>query len=152
MTNGKKWYEHEKRELIELYQLGYTFYEIAVKMDRSRFAVQSEMRLLRLQGRVGYRTIESEAAANKRWLSFEPQPVTRPSDEGAEQAESKAITTEDQMTDINQNDCPDNIREAMTAKTARTNTIFNEILENKYIRPNLYILNRLKSLDTVVSE
>jgi hypothetical protein len=29
-----------------------------------------------------------------------------------------------------QNDCPDSIREAMTAKSARTNTIFNEILEN----------------------
>jgi hypothetical protein len=29
-----------------------------------------------------------------------------------------------------QNDCPDGIREAMTAKSARTNTIFNEILEN----------------------
>ena len=28
------------------------------------------------------------------------------------------------------NDCPDSIREAMTAKSARTNTIFNEILEN----------------------
>jgi hypothetical protein len=29
-----------------------------------------------------------------------------------------------------QNDCPDSIRDAMTAKSARTNTIFNEILEN----------------------
>ena len=87
MTNGKKWSENDKKKLIVLYQLGYTFYEIAVKMDRSRFSVESEMKLLRLQGRVGYRTIESEAAANKRWLSFEPKPVTRPSDEGAEQAE-----------------------------------------------------------------
>ena len=103
-----------------MYQLGYTFPEIAVKMDRSRFAVESKMKLLRLQGRAGYRTIESEAAANKRWLSFEPKPVefedNGPSDEGAEQAERaerKAITTEDQMTD----------------KATRTNT-FNEILEN----------------------
>ena len=120
----KKWYENDKRKLIELYQLGYTFPEIAVKMNRSRFAVESEMHLLHLQGRVGYRTSESEAAANERGL-FKPQPVEfennvvtrRPSDEGAEQAEraeSKAITTEDQMT----------------AKSARTNTIFNEILEN----------------------
>ena len=74
MTNGKKWSENDKKKLIELYQLGYTFYEIAVKMDRSRFAVQSEMKLLRLQGRVGYRTSESEAAANERGL-FKPQPV-----------------------------------------------------------------------------
>ena len=121
----KKWYENDKLKLIQLYKLGYTFPEIAVKMDRSRFAVESEMRLLRRQGRVGYRTIESEAAANERWLSFKPQPVEfdnnvvmrRPSDEGAEQAERaerKAITTEDQMTD----------------KATRTNTIFNEILEN----------------------
>ena len=29
-----------------------------------------------------------------------------------------------------QDDCPDNIRDAMTAKSARANTIFNEILEN----------------------
>ena len=57
-----------------MYQLGYTFYEIAVKMDRSRFAVESAMKLLRLQGRVGYRTSESEAAANERGL-FKPQPV-----------------------------------------------------------------------------
>lgn len=121
----KKWYENDKRKLIELYQLGYTFPEIAVKMDRSRFAVESEMHLLHRQGRVGYRTSESEAAANKRGLFiFKPKPVefednvvmVRPSDEGAEQAEqaeSKAITTEDQMTD----------------KATRTNT-FNEILEN----------------------
>ena len=119
----KKWYENDKRKLIELYQLGYTFPEIGVKMNRSRFSVESEMHLLRLQGRVGYRTSESEAAANGLGL-FKPQPVefednvvmTRPSDEGAEQAEraeSKAITAEGQMTD----------------KATRTNT-FNEILEN----------------------
>ena len=90
----KKWYENDKRKLIELYQLGYTFPEIAVKMDRTRFAVESEMHLLRRQGRVGYRTSESEAAANERWLfkhqrlDFKDNVVmTRPSDEGAEQAE-----------------------------------------------------------------
>ena len=121
MTNGKKWNESDKKRLIELYQLGYTFPEIGVKMNRSRFAVESEAHLLRRQGRVGYRT--SEAAANERGL-FKPQPVEfednvvmrRPYDEGAEQAERaerKAITTEDQMTD----------------KATRT-TIFNEILEN----------------------
>ena len=120
----KKWYENDKRKLIELYQLGYTFPEIGVQMKRTRFAVESEAHLLRRQGRVGYRTSESEAAANERGL-FKPQPVEfedngvmiRPSDEGAEQAERaerKAITTEDQMTD----------------KATRTNTIFNEILEN----------------------
>ena len=109
----KKWNENDKRKLIGLYQLGYTFYEIGVKMDRSRFAVESEAHLLRRQWRVGYRTSESEAAAHERVLSFKHQPVEfennvvtrRPSDEGA---------TEDQMTD----------------KATRTNTIFNEILEN----------------------
>jgi hypothetical protein len=224
----KKWYENDKRKLIELYQLGYTFPEIGVKMNRSRFAVESEMHLLRRQGRVGYRTSESKALANQNGL-FKLQPVefedngvmVRPSDEEAEQAdgvERKTITTENQMIDINfsdlksintylfmlivknaagyyaqrtksqivtifgknfwiceskkqtspdkckecylnsfcnsslkvnsrpnseswcafdakhiikyQNDCPDSIREAMTAKTARTNSVFNEILEN----------------------
>ena len=219
----KKWNENEKRKLIELYQLGYTFPEISVKMDRSRFAVESEMHLLRRAGRVSYRTSESMALANQNGL-FKPQPVEFEDNvvdeeaEQAERAERKAITTEDQMTDINfsdlnsvntdifriivkcaagyyaqrtksqgvtifgknfwiceakkqtfpdkckecylnplcnssrvgnarnntkswcafdakhiikyQNDCPESIREAMTAKSARTNTIFNEILEN----------------------
>ena len=102
----KKWYENDKRKLIELYQLGYTFPEIGVKMNRSRFAVESEMHLLRLKGRVGYRTSESEAAANERGL-FKPQPVEFEDnvvDEEAEQAER--------------------------AERKATNTIFNEILEN----------------------
>jgi len=238
MKTVKKWYESDKRKLIELYQLGYTFPEIGVKMDRTRFAVESEAHLLRRQGRVGYRT--SEAAANERGLSFKPQPVEfedngvmiRPSEEEAEQAERaerKAITTQtpmrnyylDDLKNVNtdlfmiivkcaagyyaqrtksqivtifgknfwiceakkqtfpdkceecylhdlchssrglnshqdrlswcafdakhiikyQNDCPDlirdeiikyqdSIREAMTDKATRTNTIFNEILEN----------------------
>ena len=95
----EKWNENDKRKLIELYQLGYTFPEIAVKMDRSRFAVQAKMQLLRLQGRAGYRTSKSEAAANERWL-FKPQPV---------EFENNVV---------------------MTDKATRTNTIFNEILEN----------------------
>ena len=95
----KKWSENDKKKLIELYQLGYTLPEIAVKMDRSRFAVQSEMQSLRLQGRVGYITSESEAAANERGL-FKPHPV----------------------------EFEDNV--VMTDKATRTNTIFNEILEN----------------------
>ena len=97
MTNGKKWYENDKRKLIELYQLGYTFPEIAVKMDRSRFAVQTKMQLLRLQGRVGYRTSGL----------FKPQPV-----------------------EFENNVVIDSIRDEMTDKATRTNTIFNEILEN----------------------
>ena len=115
----KKWNENDKLKLIELYQLGYTFPEISVKIDRSRFAVESEMRLLRLQGRVNYRTSESKALANQNGL-FKPQPVEFEDNvvdeeaEQAERAERKAITTEDQMTD----------------KATRTNTIFNEILEN----------------------
>ena len=229
MKTIKKWNESDKRKLIELYQLGYTFPEIGVKMDRSRFAVESEAHLLRRQGRVGYRTSESEAAASERGL-FKPDPVkfddngvmvrlpANDEAEQAERAERKAITTQTQMSNyylddlknVNtdlfmiivkcaagyyaqrtksqivsifgknfwiceaknktlptkckecylnnfcnssrvgnardntkswcafdskhiikyQNDCPDSIRDAMTAKTERTNTIFNEILEN----------------------
>ena len=229
MKTVKKWNESDKKRLIELYQLGYTFPEIGVKINRSRFAVQSELHLLRRAGRVSYRTSESKALANQNGL-FEPQPgyfedngiKVRLSDsdeqsEQAERAERKAITTENQMMDINfsdlksintdlfmiivkcaagyyaqrtksqivtifgknfwiceakkpapykceecylnhlcnsssvgnarenieswcafdakhiikyQNDCPDSIRDEMTDKSARTNTIFNEILEN----------------------
>ena len=224
----KKWYENDKRKLMELYRLGYTFPEIGVKMDRSRFAVESEMHLLRRQGRVGYRKSDSEAAAAEKKLfsSKNDENWERKckaiekldnylgnTNEEAKKAERKAITTENKMIDINfsdlksvntylfmiivkyvagyraqrtksqivtifgknfwiceakkqtlpdkceecylnsfcnsilkaagswcafdskhvikyQNDCPDSIREAMTAKSARTNTIFNEILEN----------------------
>ena len=213
MTQEKSWSKKDQQRLIELYQLGDTFPEIGVKMDRTRVAVASELHLLRRQGRVGYRTSESEAAANERGL-FKPQPV----EFEAERVERKAITTENQMTDINfsdlkgintflfvlivknaagyyaqrtksqivtifgknfwiceskkqtfpdkckecylnsfcnsslkvnsrpnaeswcafdakhiikyQNDCPDSIRDEMTARWPRTNTIFNEILEN----------------------
>ena len=119
MKTVKRWYENDKLKLIELYLLGYTFPEISVKMDRSRFAVESEMHLLRRAGRVSYRTSESMALANQNGL-FKPQPVEFEDNvvdeeaEQAERAERKAITTEDQMTD----------------KATRTNTIFNEILEN----------------------
>lgn len=228
MKTITKWNESDKKRLIELYQLGYTLPEIGVKINRSRFAVESEMHLLRRQGRVGYRTSESKAAANERGL-FKLDPVefedngvmVRPSEEEAEQAERaerKAITTENQMTNINfsdlfsvntdifriivkcaagyyaqrtksqivsvfgknfwiceakkqtfpdkckecylnplcnsssvgnarenagswcafdakhiikyLNDCPDRIRDEMTDKATRANTIFNEILEN----------------------
>jgi hypothetical protein len=99
MKTIKKWNESNKKKLIELYQLGYTFPEIGVKMNLSRFVVEAEMHLLRLQGRVGYRTSESEAAANERGL-FKPQPVEFEDNvvdeeaEQAERAERKAITTE----------------------------------------------------------
>ena len=227
MKTIKKWNESDKKRLIELYQLGYTFPEIGVKMNRSRFAVESEMHLLRRAGRVSYRTSEGKALANQNGL-FKPDSVefedngvmVRPSEEEAEQAERaerKVITTENQMgnyylddlkninTDLfmiivkcaagyyaqrtkNQivtifgknfciceaarsaqykceecylnhlcnssrvgnarnntkswcafdalhviqylNDCPDSIRDEMTDKATRANTIFNEILEN----------------------
>lgn len=231
----KKWYENDKRKLIELYQLGYTFPEIGVKMNRTRFAVESEMHLLRRAGRVSCRTSESKALANQNGL-FKPQPVEFEDNgvkvrssanandeetegtEQAERAERKAMTTQTQMsnyylddlknvdTDLfmiivkcaagyyaqrtksqivsvfgknfwiceskkqtfpekckecylnkfcnssrvgnardntkswcafdakhiikYQNDCPDSIRDEMTDKATRTNTIFNEILEN----------------------
>ena len=99
MIKVKKWTEKDKKKLIELYQLGYTFPVIGVQMKRTRFAVESEMHLLRRQGRVGYRTSESEAAANELGL-FKPEPV---------EFENNVV---------------------MTAKSARANTIFNEILEN----------------------
>ena len=129
MIKVKKWTEKDKKKLIELYQLGYTYKEIGVKMDCSCFAAQSKMKLLHLLGRVGYRTSEREAAANENGL-FKPDSVEFEDNgikvrlsandeetegtEQAERAERKAITTEDEMTD----------------KATRTNTIFNEILEN----------------------
>ena len=235
MTQEKSWSKKDQQRLIELYQLGDTFPEIGVKMDRTRVAVASELHLLRRQGRVGYRTSESKAAANERGL-FKPQPVEFEDNgikvrlsanandeetEGTEQAkrvERKAMTTQTPMrnyylgdlkninTDLFMiivkcaagyyaqrtksqivtifgknfwiceakkqsfpdkceecylnhlcnssrvgnarnntkswcafdalhviqylNDCPDSIRDEMTDKATRTNTIFNEILEN----------------------
>ena len=234
MKTITKWNESDKKRLIELYQLGYTFPEIGVKMNRTRFAVESEAHLLRRAGRVSYRTSESKALANQNGL-FKPQPVEFEDNgikvrlsanandeetegtEQAERAERKAMTTQTQMSNyylddlknINtdlfriivkcaagyyaqrtksqivtifgknfwiceakkqtfpdkckecylhdlchssrglnshqdrlswcafdakhiikyQNDCPDSIREVMTAKTART-SVFNEILAN----------------------
>ena len=228
MTQEKSWSKKDQQRLIELYQLGDKFNEIATKLNRTYSAIASEVQELRKAGKLGYRKSNAEAAANERGL-FKPQPVEfedngvmiRPSDEEAEKTERakyKAITTENQMMDINfsdlksintdlfmiivkcaagyyaqrtksqivtifgknfwiceakkqtfpdkceecylhdlchssrglnshqdrlswcafdakhiikyQNDCPDSIRDAMTAKSARTNTIFNEILEN----------------------
>ena len=227
MTQEKSWSKKDQQRLIELYQLGDKFNEIATKLNITYSAIASEVQELRKAGKLGYRKSNAEAAANERGL-FKPDPVEfedngvmiRPSDEETEQAERverKAITTENQMIDINlsdlksintylfmlivknaagyyaqrtksqivtifgknfwiceakkpapykceecylnhlcnssrvgnarenagswcafdakhvikyQNDCPESIREAMTAKSARTNTIFNEILEN----------------------
>jgi len=228
MTQEKSWSKKDQQRLIELYQLGDKFNEIATKLNRTYSAIASEVQELRKAGKLGYRKSNAEAAANERGL-FKIDPVEfedngvmiRPSDEETEQAERaerKAITTENQMIDINfsdlrsintylfmlivknaagyyaqrtksqivtifgknfwiceskkqtspdkckecylnsfcnsslkvnsrpnaeswcafdakhiikyQDDCPDSIREAMTAKSARTNTIFNEILEN----------------------
>ena len=128
MKTITKWHESDKKRLIELYQLGYTFPVIGVQMKRTRFAVESEIHLLRRQGRVGYRKSDSEAAAAEKKLfsSKNDENWERKCkaiekldnylgniNEQAERAERKAIT-EDQMTD----------------KATRTNTIFNEILEN----------------------
>jgi len=127
MTQEKSWSKKDQQRLIELYQLGDKFNEIATKLNRTYSAIASEVQELRKAGKLGYRKSNAEAAANERGL-FKPQPVEfedngvmiRPSDEEAEEAEKterakyKAITTEDQMTD----------------KATRTNTIFNEILEN----------------------
>ena len=226
MTQEKSWSKKDQQRLIELYQLGCAMPEIGDKMDRSILEVQSEFHLLRREGRVSYRTSESEAWAYQNGL-LKPQPVegngikvrlsANDEAEQAERVERKAITTENQMIDINfhdlksintylfmmivknaagyyaqrtksqivtifgknfwiceakkpapykceecylnhlcnssrvgnarenagswcafdtkhiikyQNDCPDSIREAMAAKTVRTNSVFNEILEN----------------------
>ena len=120
----KKWYENDKRKLIELYQLGYTFPEIGVKMNRTRFAVESEMLLLWRQGRVGYRTSESKAAAaNERGL-FKPDPV-----EFEDNGIKVRLSANDEETEGTEQ-AERAERKAMTAKSAQTNTIFNEILEN----------------------
>ena len=232
MTKTKSWSKKDQQRLIELYQLGDKFNEIATKLNRTYSAIASEVQELRKAGKLGYRKSNAEAAAHERGL-FKPDSVEfedhgikvrlSSNDEGtegteqAERAKRKAITTEMQMRDyylddlknvstdlfmiivkcaagyyaqrtksqivtifgknfwiceakkpfpykceecyLNhlcnssrvgnalenmenwcafdskhiikyQNDCPDNIREQMTAKSARANTIFNEILEN----------------------
>ena len=228
MTQEKSWSKKDQQRLIELYQLGDKFNEIATKLNRTYSSIASEVQELRKAGKLGYGKSNAEAAANERGL-FKPQPVEfedngamiRQYDGEAEQIERaeqakiskyKAITTENPMIDINfsdlksvdtylfmlivknsagyyaqrtksqivtifgknfwiceskkqtfpdkckecylnsfcnsplnaeswcafdsnhvikyQNDCPDSIRDAMTAKSARANTIFNEILEN----------------------
>ena len=123
MKTVKKWYENDKRKLIELYQLGYTFPEIGVKMNRSRFAVESEMHLLRRAGRVSYRTSESRALANQNGL-FKPQPV-----EFEDNGIKVRLSANDEETEGTEQ-AERAERKAMTAKSAQTNTIFNEILEN----------------------
>ena len=105
MTQEKSWSKKDQQILIELYQLGDKFNEIATKLNRTYSAIASEVQELRKAGKLGYRKSNAEAAANERRL-FKIDPVEfedngviiRPSDE--------------------------------EAKTARTNTIFNEILEN----------------------
>ena len=148
MTQEKSWSKKDQQRLIELYQLGDKFNEIATKLNRTYSSIASEVQELRKAGKFGYRKSNAEAAANERGL-FKPDPVEfedhgvkvrlsandeeTEGTEQAERAERKAITTENQMTEHiikYQNDCPDSIRDIMTAKTARTNTIFNEILEN----------------------
>jgi len=252
MTQEKSWSKKDQQRLIELYQSGDKFNEIATKLNRTYSSIASEVQELRKAGKLSWCAFGTKhiikyqndcpdsirAAANERGL-FKPDSVEfednginsvefedngimiRPSDEEAEQAERaerKAITTENQMIDINfhdlksintylfmmivknaagyyaqrtksqivsifgknfwicevkkqtfpdkckecylnsfcnsslkvnsrpnaeswcafdakhiikyQNDCPDSIRDAMTAKTARTNSVFNEILEN----------------------
>ena len=232
MTQEKSWSKKDQQRLIELYQLGDKFNEIATKLNRTYSAISSEVQELHKAGKLGYRNSNAEAAANERGL-FKPDPVEFEDNgvkvrlsandeetegtEQAERAERKAITTQTQMgnyylddlknvnTDLFmiivkcaagyyaqrtksqivtifgknfwiceakkpapykceecylnhlcnssrvgnarenagswcafdskhvikfQNDCPDSIRDEMTAKSARTNTIFNEILEN----------------------
>ena len=231
MTQEKSWSKKDQQRLIELYQLGDKFNEIATKLNRTYSAIASEVQELRKAGKLGYRKSNAEAAANERGL-FKPQPVEFEDDvdavefeddvdeeaEQAERAERKAITTQTQMSNyylddlknVNtdlfmiivkcaagyyaqrtksqivtifgknfwiceakkqtfpdkckecylhdlchssrglnshqdrlswcafdakhvikyQNDCPDSIRDEMTAKSAQINTIFNEILES----------------------
>ena len=102
----EKWNENDKRKLIELYQLDYKFDEIATKLNRTYSAIASEVQELRKAGKLGYRKSNAEAAANERGL-FKTKPV-----------------------EFKDNVVIDSIRDAMTAKSARANTIFNEILEN----------------------
>ena len=116
MKTITKWHESDKKRLIELYQLGYTFPVIGVQMKRTRFAVESEMHLLRRQGRVGYRKSDSEAAAAEKKLFSSKNDENwerkckaiekldnylgniNEEAEKAERAERKAITTETQMS------------------------------------------------------
>ena len=107
MTQEKSWSKKDQQRLIELYQLGDKFNEIATKLNRTYSAISSKVKKLHEAGKLGYRKINE--------VEFENNVVMRrPSDEETEQAD----------------DCPDSIRDEMTDKATRTNTIFNEILEN----------------------
>ena len=115
MTQEKSWSKKDQQRLIELYQLGDKFNEIATKLNRTYSAIASEVQELRKAGKLGYRKSNAEAAAHEKGLfkidsvEFEDNGVMiRPSDEETEQAE----------------------RAERIVIAPRTNTIFNDILEN----------------------
>ena len=74
MTQEKSWSKKDQQRLIELYQLGDKFNEIATKLNRTYSAIASEVQELRKAGKLGYRKSNAEAAANERGL-FKPEPV-----------------------------------------------------------------------------
>ena len=116
MTQEKSWSKKDQQILIELYQLGDKFNEIATKLNRTYSAIASEVQELRKAGKLGYRKSNAEAAAHQNAL-FKLQPVEFEDD--AANDEESAGTEQVERAE----------RDAMTAKSAR-NTIFNEILEN----------------------
>ena len=113
MTQEKNWSKKDQQRLIELYQLDYKFDEIATKLNRTYSAISSEVKKLHKAGKLGYRKLNAEAAANERGL-FKPEPVEFEDNgvmarlsandeeteeaEQAERAERKAITTQTQMS------------------------------------------------------
>ena len=112
MTQEKSWSKKDQQRLIELYQLGDKFNEIATKLNRTYSSIASEVQELRKAGKLGYRKSNAEAAANERGL-FKPDSVEfedhgvkvrlsandeeTEGTEQAERAERKAITTQTQM-------------------------------------------------------
>ena len=129
MTQEKSWSKKDQQRLIELYQLGDKFNEIATKLNRTYWTIASEVKKLRKAGKLGYRSSYAEAAAHEKGL-FKPDSVEF-EDDGIDPVEFEDNGIDEGTEGTEQAERAE--RDAMTAKSAR-NTIFNEILENiKYI-------------------
>ena len=66
MTQEKSWSKKDQQRLIELYQLGDKFNEIATKLNRTYSAISSEVKKLHKAGKLGYRKLNAGAAPTKR--------------------------------------------------------------------------------------
>ena len=131
MTKTKSWSKKDQQRLIELYQLGDKFNEIATKLNRTYSAIASEVQELRKAGKLGYRKSNAEAAD----ADFEE--FCKEFDR--EQAEKKRefvspipvdFTDHGVKVRLSANDEEAEQAEQAERAERKANTIFNEILEN----------------------